>query len=59
MKSADKKTPEKKATPPAPETEHQAQEAGETQQAPRLKLDLNSFAWFRIFRFANLLCKQG
>ena len=58
MKSTEKKTPEKKAATSA-EGEHTVQENAEQQQTPLKKLNLNNFAWFRVFRFANLLCKQG
>lgn len=57
MKSTEKKTPEKKAS----ECEQSAQEAVAVEQSetPLKKLNLNNYAWFRVFRFANLLCKQG
>ena len=57
MKSTEKKTPEKKAGGPATEAEAAPESAQE--ESPRAKLNLNNFAWFRIFRFGNLLCKQG
>lgn len=57
MKSTEKKTPEKKAA--SAEPEQTAQENAEQQATPLKKLNLNNYAWFRIFRFANLLCKQG
>jgi hypothetical protein len=59
MKSTEKKTPEKKPAGSASEGEASAENAQELQETPRAKLNLNNFAWFRIFRFANLLCKQG
>lgn len=58
MKSTEKKTPEKKASTSA-EPEQAVQENAEQQQTPLKKLNPNNFAWFRVFRFANLLCKQG
>lgn len=58
MKSTEKKTPEKKATSTA-DVEQTGQENAEQQQTALKKLNLNNFAWFRVFRFANLLCKQG
>lgn len=58
MKSTEKKTPEKKPSGSA-EAEVAQENATEQQETPRVKLDLNNFAWFRVFRFANLLCKSG
>lgn len=55
MKSAEKKTPEKKRSSSesdiAPDTADQ--------ETPRLRFDLNAFAWMRVFRFSNLLVRQG
>lgn len=59
MKSAEKKTPEKKRSS-SESSEHPAEAA--EQSSPRLNLDnlnLNAFAWMRIFRFSNLLVRQG
>lgn len=56
MKSIEKKTPEKKPAGSASEGETSPENVQDT---PRAKLNLNNFAWFRIFRFGNLLCKQG
>ncbi|CRL04772.1 CLUMA_CG017832, isoform A [Clunio marinus] len=57
MKSAEKKTPEKKRTT-SESSEHSPTENAE-QDTRRLRLDLNAFAWMRIFTFANLLVRQG
>jgi len=54
MKSTEKKTPEKKASTSA-EPEQTVQEE---QQQTSLKKFLVP-AWLRVFRFANLLSKQG
>lgn len=57
MKSAEKKTPEKKRST-SESSEHQSDAAVEP-ETPRLQLNLNAFAWMRVFRFANLLVRQG
>jgi hypothetical protein len=56
MKSAEKKTPEKK-----PRSSSESDIAPDTadQETPRVRFDLNAFAWMRIFRFSNLLVRQG
>lgn len=57
MKSIEKKTPEKK-TPGTAEGEASQENAAEQQETPRSKIDLNNFAWFRVFSFAKSLCKS-
>jgi hypothetical protein len=62
MKSAEKKTPEKKASRQVSECEQSGEAAAAEQRpakTPMEKLNPNNYAWFRVFRFANLLCKQG
>ncbi|KAG5684132.1 hypothetical protein PVAND_013373 [Polypedilum vanderplanki] len=62
MKSAEKKTPEKKASAQVSESEQPTEGNSAEQQRPAKtpleKLNLKNYAWFRVFRFANLLCKQ-
>lgn len=61
MKSAEKKTPEKKRST-SESSEHQPDTAAAADQEPPSflkRLDLNAFAWMRIFRFSNLLVRQG
>jgi hypothetical protein len=60
MKSTEKKTPEKKPSSEAEVPQENAQEQEASRPNPLEKLrNLNNFAWFRIFRFGNLLCKSG
>lgn len=56
MKSIDKKTPEKKA--PGTEGEVHQESTAEQQETPGMKLNLNNFAWWRVFTFARSLCKS-
>lgn len=57
MKSAEKKTPEKRRT-----TSESSEHAGDTaneRETPKIESTLNAFAWMRIFRFSSLLVRQG
>lgn len=54
----EKKTPEKKRSSTSESSEHPPQDTTEP-ETTRFKLDLNAFAWMRIFRFSNLLVRQG
>lgn len=56
MKSAEKKTPEKKRSSSESDV---APDTATDQDTPRLRFDFNVFAWMRIFRFSNLLVRQG
>lgn len=60
MKSAEKKSPEKKRNA-SESSENQSSDviSDHVEAAPRARLHLNIFAWFRVFRFAGLLVKQG
>lgn len=57
MKSADKKTPEKKSRTASESSDH-CQDSTSGNQQPRT-LDFNAFAWMRVFRFSSLLVRQG